>query len=69
LQLDFKYVVAINEKYAPLNKLIFEGDPSGLVGGVSMESTEGSEEKEVKDYNENIITGLFEKMIMDNESI
>jgi hypothetical protein len=40
-----------------------------LIGGVSMESTEGSEEKEVKDYNENIITGLFEKMIMDNEDI
>jgi hypothetical protein len=64
LQLEPKYIAAISERYVALNKLIFEGDPSTLLG-VSNEEINNQPEQPIQ----NNPSGLFEKMIMDNENI
>jgi hypothetical protein len=66
LELEPKYVAAINERYAALNKLIFEGDPSALLG---VQIEQSSQENQFNQQNQDGATGLFEKMIMDNEDI
>lgn len=68
LQLEPKYVAAINERFQPLNKLIFEGDPSALLG-LSQEQFE----QQMENHNQlsgevsNKEMGIFEKMINDEQ--
>jgi sulfotransferase len=70
LQLEPKYVAAINDRYVGLNKLIFEGDPSVLLGLNPEEFAKQIEEmKKQQENNQSQQPGLFEKMIMDNENI
>jgi sulfotransferase len=66
LQLEPKYVAAINERYAALNKLMFEGDPSALLGLSSEEFAKQLEEMNNQN-NSDQNQGLFEKMINDSE--
>ena len=65
LQLELKYVAAINERFAPLNKLIFEGDPSALLG-ISTEELQANNQMNQQDQNGSM--GIFEKMILDDDN-
>lgn len=65
LQLELKYVAAINERFAPLNKLIFEGDPSALLG-ISSEELQANNQMNQQDQIGSM--GIFEKMILDDDN-
>lgn len=64
IQLEPKYIAAINERFLGLNKLIFENDPTVLLNLPPLD------ENQVQNQNteqQNGEPGLFEKMILDQE--
>jgi len=67
IQLEPKYVGAINERYQALNKLMFENDPSALLGLTPEQFKEQNELISQNQQEQGL--GLFEKMILDDENM
>lgn len=65
IKLEDKYIAAINERFAPLNKLIFEGDPSALLGFTSDNNIDDQSENQQVNQE----PGLFEKLILGDEDL
>lgn len=59
LTLEPKYIAAINERYIPINKLIFEGDPSMLLNLPPMENQPPAEQMPQMTEEEK---GIFQRL-------
>lgn len=69
IQLEPKYIHAINERFIALNKFIFEGDPNPLLGiNTNIEQNQENDSMIQQNNFENSSPGLFEKMILDNQN-
>lgn len=66
IQLEPKYIAAINDRYQALNKLIFEGDASMLLNvSPPEENNNQNDNNNQKEINDGL--GLFEKMIIEGD--
>lgn len=63
IELEPKYAMAILDRFMPLNKLIFEGDPSMLL---NLPPNENPQEQPVESGNQDKEMGLFEKIILED---
>lgn len=63
IELEPKYVMAIIERFLPLNKLIFEGDASLLLNLPPVENNQQQENETKKDDRG---MGLFERMVSED---
>lgn len=62
MELEPKYVMAINERFMALNKFIFDGDPSMLL---SLPPAPQEEQQNENAENKDKVMGLFEKIILE----
>lgn len=68
IQLEPKYIAAINDRYQALNKLIFEGDASMLLNVSPAEENNNQTNNDNNQDGNNNGLGLFEKMIIDGDN-